>query len=98
MQSSQFKIRNLAQIFLNKKRHRRTSCAQAASLVVFTEYSWTPGEIVQAEDRAHRIGQAQSVNVHYLHVKRSIDDVMWQSLGSKLDNVGQARIGNDAFR
>lgn len=59
--------------------------------MVFTEYSWTPGEIVQAEDRAHRIGQAQSVNVHYLHVKRSIDDVMWQSLGSKLDNVGQVR-------
>ena len=65
---------------------------QAASLVVFGEYSWTPGEMVQAEDRAHRIGQAQSVNVHYLHVKRSIDDMMWQSLATKLDNVGQVMI------
>ena len=66
--------------------------------MVFSEYSWTPGEMVQAEDRAHRIGQTQSVNVHYLHVKRSIDDVMWQSLAAKLDNVGQARAGRMAPR
>jgi SWI/SNF-related matrix-associated actin-dependent regulator 1 of chromatin subfamily A len=62
---------------------------QAASLVVFAEYSWTPGDMVQAEDRAHRIGQRQSVNVHYLHVKKSIDDVMWNTLATKLDQVGQ---------
>ncbi len=31
-------------------------------------------------DRAHRIGQASSVNVYFLHVKNSIDDIIWASV------------------
>ena len=58
-------------------------------MVVFAEYSWTPGDLVQAEDRAHRIGQASSVNIYFLHVKASIDDLIWQKLGRKLEHVGQ---------
>ena len=67
----------------------------AASTVVFAEMTWTPGEIIQAEDRAHRIGQASSVNVYFLHIKKSIDDVIWSSLQSKLDNLGQTLDGVD---
>ena len=66
--------------------------------MVFSEYSWTPGDMVQAEDRAHRIGQRQSVNVHYLHVKKSIDDVMWNTLATKLDQVGQVCPGGATMR
>ena len=67
----------------------------AASTVVFAEMTWTPGEIIQAEDRAHRIGQAASVNVYFLHIKNSIDDVIWNSIQSKLENLGQTLDGID---
>jgi hypothetical protein len=46
---------------------------------------------VQAEDRAHRIGQASSVNIYLLHARGSIDDVIWAALQDKLEHVGQAR-------
>ena len=66
----------------------------AASLVVMAELDWTPGNLVQAEDRAHRIGQASSVHVHYLHMKGSIDDIIWQTIQTKLQNVGTVLDGS----
>jgi hypothetical protein len=48
-----------------------------------------PGDILQAEDRAHRVGQsAASVTVQFLLVKGSVDDIMWDVVQGKLDNVG----------
>lgn len=31
-------------------------------------------------DRAHRIGQASSVNIHFLHAKGSVDDIIWSTI------------------
>ncbi|KAG8125233.1 hypothetical protein E2320_020541 [Naja naja] len=49
----------------------------SADLVVFTELFWNPGVLMQAEDRAHRIGQTSSVDIHYLVAKGTADDYLW---------------------
>lgn len=70
----------------------------AASLVIFGEYSWTPSDLLQAEDRAHRIGQRDSVHVQYLHLQDSVDDIVWGSIKNKLGNIGRFLDGdNDGY-
>jgi hypothetical protein len=44
-----------------------------SSHVVFAELDWVPGNLSQAEDRCHRIGQRDSVLVQHLVVDGSID-------------------------
>ncbi|KAL3835133.1 hypothetical protein ACJIZ3_009869 [Penstemon smallii] len=67
----------------------------AASTVIFAELSWTPGDIIQAEDRAHRIGQVSSVNIYYLLANDTVDDIIWDVIQSKLDNLGQMLDGHE---
>ena len=55
----------------------------AASHVVFSELSWTPGDINQAEDRCHRIGQASSVLVQHIVLDGSLDDRMLSTIIKK---------------
>ncbi|XP_050239571.1 uncharacterized protein LOC126688785 isoform X3 [Quercus robur] len=61
----------------------------AASTVIFAELSWTPGDLIQAEDRAHRIGQVSAVNIYYLLANDTVDDIIWDVVQSKLENLGQ---------
>ncbi|XP_076443122.1 DNA annealing helicase and endonuclease ZRANB3-like [Babylonia areolata] len=55
----------------------------AASLVVFAELYWTPGVMVQCEDRAHRIGQTSTVPVHYLVARETMDEWVWSAVCRK---------------
>lgn len=59
----------------------------AASTVIFAELHWTPGIMIQAEDRAHRIGQKSSVNCHYLIGQNTLDDILYRYLEKKIHNV-----------
>lgn len=65
----------------------------AAHTVVFAEQWWTPGSLIQAEDRVHRIGQKNSVDVRYLLAKNTVDDQMWSIVGRKLNVVGRSLDG-----
>ncbi|KQK15029.1 SWI/SNF-related matrix-associated actin-dependent regulator of chromatin subfamily A-like protein 1 [Brachypodium distachyon] len=67
----------------------------AASTVIFAELSWTPGDIIQAEDRAHRIGQVSSVNIYYLLANETVDDIIWDVVQGKLENLGQMLDGQE---
>ena len=56
----------------------------AASTVVFSELHMTPAIMIQAEDRAHRIGQEhECVNIHYLYGPDTIDEVLFRMLNQK---------------
>lgn len=69
----------------------------AAQLVVFTELFWNPGELIQAEDRAHRIGQRDSVLVQYLVARGTADDYIWPLIQSKLNVLNKAGLSKDDF-
>lgn len=62
----------------------------AASTVVFAEVDWVPANMAQAEDRAHRIGQVDVVNVLHVVVERSLDARMVQLLVAKADVADRA--------
>jgi superfamily II DNA or RNA helicase len=65
----------------------------SASTVVFGELRWVPGELLQAEDRAHRIGQRSAVNVHYVCAKGTVDEAMWRVLQRKVRTLGASLNG-----
>ena len=57
---------------------------QRASCVVFGELDWSPAVHSQAEDRAHRIGQQDSLLCYYLVSPRGSDRDMQDALGLKV--------------
>lgn len=67
-----------------------------ATVVVFAELYWNPGSLLQAEDRAHRIGQRDCVLVKYLLAKKTLDESMWSTVRRKLTVVGHSLTGSAA--
>lgn len=57
---------------------------QRATCVVFGELDWSPAVHSQAEDRAHRMGQADSILCYYLVSPRGADQDMQEALGLKV--------------
>nr|CDJ84768.1 SNF2-related and DNA RNA helicase domain containing protein [Haemonchus contortus] len=69
----------------------------AASVVIFAELHWNPTTLQQAEDRAHRVGQKDSVFVQYLVARNTADDVIWPLIQHKLDDLGKVNLSGETF-
>jgi SWI/SNF-related matrix-associated actin-dependent regulator 1 of chromatin subfamily A len=67
-----------------------------SSHVIFLELDWTPGVMAQAEDRCHRIGQKDSVQVDYLVYDNSMDAHLAQMLLSKETTISEIMDDNSA--
>jgi SNF2 family DNA or RNA helicase len=57
---------------------------ERARVVVFGELDWSPAVHSQAEDRAHRMGQKDSVLAYYLVTEVGMDPDMLEALGLKV--------------
>lgn len=62
----------------------------ASSHVVFAELDWVPGNITQMEDRAHRIGQTETVLVQHIVLSDSLDARMARVLVEKQNVIDNA--------
>lgn len=62
----------------------------AATHVIFAEGDWVPGRITQAEDRAHRIGQHDSVLYDHLVLEGSLGATMARRVVDKQEVIDAA--------
>ena len=67
----------------------------ASSNVAFLELPWHSGHVVQAEDRCHRIGQKDSVNIHFLLAQNTIEEKIAKLIDSKRKIVDSVLDGKE---
>ena len=70
----------------------------AADTVVFLDLAWTPNDHAQAEDRAHRIGQKNVLNVYRIIAKGTIDGKIGALLDKKREIINAVVDGNEEIR
>ncbi|KAI5171257.1 SWI/SNF-related matrix-associated actin-dependent regulator of chromatin subfamily A-like protein 1 [Pancytospora epiphaga] len=80
-----------------------TACSTGLTLtagkaVIFAELYWNPGTMLQAEDRIHRIGQKDSVDIHYLVMSTTVDEYVWPQLLKKLTVLENLGIGKNELK
>jgi len=66
----------------------------AASTMAFIETGWVPGDVIQVEDRFHRIGQKNNVSCYYLVAKDTIEEHLCKILQVKQKVIARVLDGN----
>ena len=61
----------------------------AAKTVVFAELDWVPGNMIQAEDRCHRMGQTDTVRVIHITATDSVDSRLIHALVEKQATIDE---------
>jgi len=90
----QFQTNNKIRVFAgNLKAAGDSITLTASSDVAFFEMAWTPGAHIQGEDRAHRNGQLDTVNVNYLIAKKTIEDYLIAAINTKMKTLNQVLDG-----
>jgi len=67
----------------------------AASAAAFVELPWTSGDLTQAEDRIHRIGQKEAVNIYYLLAHNTIEERIAELLDDKRKILSEVLDGKE---
>jgi len=62
----------------------------ASAHVIIGELDWVPGNVTQAEDRTHRIGQRESVLVQHLVLENSLDAHIAKTIVRKQEIIERA--------
>ena len=70
----------------------------AANHVAIIELPWTPGDLVQAEDRCHRIDTKGNVTIYYLLAQNTIEEKMAKLLDKKMQIVTSVLDGKDILQ
>lgn len=55
----------------------------AGSYVIFFDLHWNPAKMWQAEDRVHRIGQKNKVNIYYFITKNTVEERILTKINQK---------------
>jgi SWI/SNF-related matrix-associated actin-dependent regulator 1 of chromatin subfamily A len=59
----------------------------AAEAVIMNDLSFVPGHLLQAEDRAYRYGQKNSVSIYYPLFENSIEGIIYDMVNEKKQNI-----------
>lgn len=78
-------------------RGTRTDSLRAADTVIIFDSDWNPHQDLQAQDRAHRIGQKKEVRILRLVTERSVEQQVMAGASRKIEMDKKVRTSQVSF-